>query len=239
MLNDPILYTDPTGHQVCWEGSTPGNCLDAMGSIKKEIKDTYGITLSNKHKKWTLKNALLVFSSLGNIDKALHGNLKGVVNGATFMLDEHHPDADHPNSTYHGWTVGNTVTFYTTGNQTIRQMNVYHEFGHVLNNLPGRNNVFSNALDHLHEPSFVTDKGNGILDIGALESARVYDPNYGTAEAIQHECTCATEQWADIFANYVAGNIDLSKPGKGLDMYNFVTSVLYTAPVGAPLSINQ
>ena len=33
------------------------------------------------------------------------------------------------------------------------------------------------------------------------------------------------EQWADIFANYVAGNINLGRL-EGRDMYRFVTNVL-------------
>lgn len=43
----------------------------------------------------------------------------------------------------------------------------------------------------------------------------VYDPNYGTAEAIQHAGGDPSEQWADMFANYVAGNINIGKaPGQ-------------------------
>lgn len=245
MLNNPIRYNDPTGHQVCWEGSTPGNCLDAMGSIKNEIKDTYGVTLSDGGAKypqikgshgrtWDLKNALLVLQGLSKIDDALHGNLKGVIGSATFTLNS------HPTNGYMGWTVGRTVDFYN--GTTIPLQNLYHEFGHILNNLPGRDNAFSGALGGLDDPSFITDAN--VLDKSALISPIVNDPyrgpHIGAIQALPLTRTDSKEQWADIFANYVAGNIDLSKPaGPGLDMYNFVTSVLYTAPVGAPLSINQ
>jgi hypothetical protein len=44
----------------------------------------------------------------------------------------------------------------------------------------------------------------------------------------------AEEHWADIFANHVAGNIDMSKPaGPGMAMYNFVTGALRPY-IGAP-----
>jgi hypothetical protein len=241
--NNPLRYTDPSGHKVCWEGSTPGHCLDATGSIKKEIKDTYGVTLSDggathPHFKdshgraWDLKNALLALLGLSRMNGGLPGNLKGIIGSATFTLNS------HPEGGYMGWTVGRTVDFYN--NTTIPLQNLYHEFGHVLNNLPGRDNAFSDALDNLHDPSFITDAN--VLDKSALKSQIVNDPyrgpHVGAIQALLKTRTDPKEQWADIFANYAAGNIDLSKPsGPGLDMYNFITSELYTAPAGAPLAI--
>jgi hypothetical protein len=59
----------------------------------------------------------------------------------------------------------------------------------------------------------------------ALTSRRVPDPNHGDAAALQHPSTDRREIWADIFANYVAGNINLDK-SQGRDMYNFVTGAL-------------
>ena len=97
----------------------------------------------------------------------------------------------------------------------------------MLNNLPGGDNAFSDALANLRNPSFVTNHGNGVLDTNALLRTRVQDPYWGTVIAIQHESTDPREQWADVFANFVAGNIDLTQPsGSGLGMYNFMTSVL-------------
>ena len=63
-----------------------------------------------------------------------------------------------------------------------------------------------------------------------LESNYVDDPNYAQgAEAVQATPREGnrSEQWADAFANYVAGNIDTNEPtGGGRNMYNFVTGAL-------------
>jgi len=231
VLGNPIRYKDPTGHAP--ECDADGYCTKkisthtATARLKVRIKSKYGITMSDGGgKNWDLRKLSLMNTSLANIDASLDGNLKSLVGGSTFSMGEHHPDRDHPNSTYGGWTSGSNITFYTTGNAAIRQMNIYHEFGHLLNNMPGSDNVFSNSLNNLDDPSFVTNNGNGILDTGALKSTLVDDLNYGQhVEAIQHECTCSGEQWADIFANYVAGNINLASP-QGRDMYRFITGAL-------------
>ena len=88
------------------------------------------------------------------------------------------------------------------------------------------NDEYSNALHNLGDPSFINNI-NGV-DPDALISLSVSDPFYGTAEAIQHQSiNDPDEQWADIFANYVAGNIDLSDPtDPGIAMYNFAAGVL-------------
>ena len=131
-----------------------------------------------------------------------------------------------PSSDYSGWTSGTTVTFFTKGVAAIRQMNIYHEFGHVLDNLPGLKDVFSSALGAENNPSYVDDSGQ--LDSKVFVERTVSDPNYGVAEALQHPSTDPKEQWADIFANYVALNIDVNSD-MGLEMYNFVTGVLGNA----------
>ena len=100
-------------------------------------------------------------------------------------------------------------------------MNIYHEFGHMLDNAPGLVDVFSGALD---DPSFVGD--NGYLTKDSRNSVDITnDPNYASVQSIQASRNTPTEQWADAFANYVAGNINLDT-SSGKDMYNFVTKML-------------
>ena len=191
------------------------------------MKSEYGITLADRGKEWSLINARLAFDSLSNIDSLLNGQLKSTVGGGTWTIIEH---TSVDGSQYRATTSGTDVEFETLGSQAIRQMNIYHEFGHVLDNSPGLINVFSDAVENLDNPSFIQgpDGDNpGFLDPGALISGRVSDPNHGTAQAIQHASIDRKEKWADIFANYVAGNIDMSKPtGPGMEMYNFVTDAL-------------
>jgi hypothetical protein len=106
-------------------------------------------------------------------------------------------------------------------------MNIYHEFGHLLDS----KNVYTRALENVQNPSYITGEGGlGYVNQNALIKVNVTtDPNYKSVYAIQASKNGVSEQWADIFANYVAGNIDLSDPlGPGMQMYNFVTGALGT-----------
>jgi len=180
-----------------------------------------------------LNNLRIIYSSLQNINNALNGKLKSIIGSATFKMGEYTPPSDCPLCIYGGWTSGTTVTFYTIGNAAIRQMNIYHEFGHLIDSLPGSMyDAFTNALLGEGSPSYII---NGYLNPDALINLSIKnDPNYAKVQAIQASGPGVNEQWADIFANYVAGNIDRSDPsGPGMAMYTFVTSAL--APyIGVP-----
>jgi RHS repeat-associated protein len=232
MLNNPVRYVDPSGHLSCSHANAAeGDCTDLsfMDAIKWTILDTFGVTLSDEGDKiWDAANARLVLLSLYNIDNALGGQLKALVGEATFKLGDYVETPENcPDGgcTFSGWTSERTVTFYTTGSDAIRQQNIYHEFGHVLDNIPEIKDVFSNALAKLTNPSFITN--DDYLNRKALveEYWLTTDPNYDYVKAVQHPSTDPVEQWADIFANYVAGNINLDK-SQGQDMYNWITGVL-------------
>ena len=154
---------------------------------------------------------------------ALGGKAYSLVRGATFKLAEYTKDAGE----YYGLTEGTTVTFFTKVGAAIRQMNIYHEVGHLINNMPGSIDVFSNALTDATDRSFVGDNGYIVAEALIAHPNVFTDPNYSSVQAIQASEDGDVEAWADAFANYVAGNIDLSKPtGPGVSMYNFVTNVL-------------
>jgi hypothetical protein len=204
--------------------------MPAEEVVKRNIKVKYNITMSDKGgKAWRLKNLRIVYASLQNIDNALNGTLKSLVGGATFKLMNQNPE----DGQYHGVTHldGSGVDFYTLGDDAIRQMNIYHEVGHLIDNVPGMKNVFTDAVKNQKNPSWVRD---GYVNTDALVIGRVPDAYYGTTDATQAYNSGPSEEWADAFANFVAGNIDLSKPtGPGIDMHNFVTAAL--APyIGAP-----
>ncbi len=106
-------------------------------------------------------------------------------------------------------------------------MNIYHEFGHLLDNVPGLKDVFTNAVAKEGNPSWIDS--NKKINIEALLSGTIAnDPNYPSVQARQTFSNFGpSEQWADAFANYVAGNIDLSDPfGPGASMNTFVTDIL-------------
>jgi len=68
---------------------------------------------------------------------------------------------------------------------------------------------------------------NKKIDVNILLAKTVggQDPLQGT----NHTSTDTEEQWADTFANYVAGNIDMSKSA-GMDMYKFTRDIFVPDP---------
>jgi len=112
------------------------------------------------------------------------------------------------------------------GNASIHQMNIYHEFGHLVNN--HFTDPFTKSDFSENTPSWVD---NGYISRKAISSYSITnDPNYPNppyVQAIQASESGGSEIWADAFANLVVGNIDLSDPnGPGLDMFNFVMDTL-------------
>jgi hypothetical protein len=193
--------------------------------VKRNIKSKFGIEMSDKGAKaWTIDNLRLMSSSLNNINNALNGNLKSLSQGWTFLMQN-----QKGGGSYHGVTSTDgtmTIDFYTLGDDALRQMNIYHEVGHLIDNVPGMENVFTNGV-----ASRVWKDQNGTYLFGGRDAGDinvrltltnenfVYDPNYGYAEAIQHRGGNPSEQWADMFANYVAGNIDTSAmPGQAMQI---------------------
>jgi RHS repeat-associated protein len=238
--NNPVRYTDPSGHEVCDE---EGNCYDnhtwrpAQGTRfsveetwKKMIWTKYGIKMSKGDKDWDVGNYRLIYSSLNTINNALNGYLRNNILGAEFKLMNQDPAEGH----YHGQTHldGSGIDFYTLGNDPIRQMNIFHEVGHLLDNVPGLKDVFTLAVENEDNPSWVDEDKQ--INPNALKSEFITsDPNYNRVQARQTFNNFGpSEQWADAFANYVAGNINMDT-GAGRDMYTFITGEL-TPYIGIP-----
>jgi RHS repeat-associated protein len=244
--NNPVRYTDPSGHDVCDE---EGNCYTTQGwyrastaarlstteTWKMMIRSRFGILMSDGVKNWDARNLRLMYRSLGNIDTALNGRTTTLIGGATFKWDEYEETEENcpkGGCTYMGWTKGTTVTFFTEGDSIIRQMNIYHEVGHVLDNKPGRVDFFSDALNDAKDRGFVGDNGYIVAEALIEHPYVSTDLNYSSVKSIQASKASYEEVWADAFANHVAGNINLREPA-GQDMYNFVTGALRPY-IGAP-----
>lgn len=169
-------------------------------------------------KNWDLASARQADLALSRINKALEGKLHSIIGSATFTLNEH-PESPY----YYGYTHGSTVDFYITNKLSL--INIYHEFGHVLNSLPGKDDAFSNA-PNINNPDFLDDYG--YLDTQALinKNASIY---YQHAMSVfgDDKVTAQREHWGDMFANYVAGNIDLAA-SEGRAMNGFIETTLCT-----------
>ncbi len=239
MNNNPVRYTDPSGHVVCEVGEpcgpgatyVPETSYEQAAKYIKEkiIKERFGVTLSDYifgtitvGKVWDAHNILLVYARLGHLDVLFRGKLKSIIEragGAIFDMDEYvatRENCPQGGCTYSGLTNGTHITFFTTGSRAINTMNFYHEFGHMINSLSGNDNIFSDQLDALDNPSFIS---NNYVNTNALLGL--------FAEPIQASNSTVTEQWGDVFANYAAGNINLSNPnGPGAEMYGFIAPAL-------------
>jgi hypothetical protein len=254
VINNPINRIDPSGHDdwSCETASCSYNyynrnnysASNELAYIKARTKQDYGVTLDDNGatnpnfkdshgSKWDLTNARIVDSGLNSMNKALNGNLHKIIGSATFTLNSH-PDAGH----YKGLTPdpinsNNIVDFYT--NSTIPFQNLYHEFGHVLDNSTG--DAFTTPLGTVHSSDsgeyWFGGNGTGFLSSQELfKSPSVGDPFWTSVSAIQDNKGTANEQWGDLWANYVAGNIDQSKVG-GSAAYTWMTTQL-TPYIGAP-----
>ena len=93
------------------------------------------------------------------------------------------------------------------------------------------------AVDQRNQTIVVdpTAAGDGrIVGDALIESPRVTnDPNFAQVLAVQASGGTDIEAWADIMANYAAGNINKRSPA-GLAMYNFVTSFDLIGPSVRP-----
>jgi RHS repeat-associated protein len=246
MRNNPVKYIDPSGHDVCdedgncynkkgWYRSTKAPRLNTVDKLSMMIWGKFGVTMSDEgQKNWSITSLRSVYASLGKINCAVNKTLKYLIGGTSFWLQKQ----DSSTGQYHGETHldGSGIDFFTIGDVALRQMNVFHEVGHLLDNIPGMKDVFTNAVKNENTPSWVsTDKQ---INLDALKGERILnDPNYTNPGPKARQTFSGfgeSEQWADAFANYVAGNIDLSKPdGPGTAMYNFVSGAL--APyIGVP-----
>ncbi len=102
-------------------------------------------------------------------------------------------------------------------------MNIYHEVGRLIDFRS--NNKYTNAVTNEGDPSWVSSDNK--INPEALKSLNITnDPNYSSLQARQtYRDFGPSEQWADAFGNFVAGNIDLSTiGGPGIAMYNFINN---------------
>ena len=218
--NNPVRYTDPTGHDACDE---EGNCYNTQGwyraryakrlstidTWKMMIWGKFGVTMSEENNRaWSNTNLETVYLSLGMTNNKLGGNLKSMICGTTFTITD-------GGNQYYGQTSPLGVDFHTASSNTeLPSINILHETGHLLDMVPTTSDVFSNPLAE-EKPSWV-DK-NGYVDRSLLLN-KFYQPVQAKPLGEAYD---PSEYWADAFANYVADNINLNIPN-GSSMYSDV-----------------
>jgi hypothetical protein len=217
--NNPLKYNDPTGHKVTCDADE--NCklsqqlahLHGVSYWKAAIKVDFGITMKDSGKmKWSLANVQTAYRALSMINEKLNGYLNKLVGGTTFTMTD-------GGNQYYGITDSTGVTFHAASSNTkIPLINFLHETGHLIDAVPATRDAFSGQIDGT--PDWVKD---GYVDSEILGKQF----NEPVQAKPMNEPYSTDEYWADAFANYVAGNINLQEPtGAGQAMYDFVSGAL-------------
>jgi hypothetical protein len=223
-----LILTDPGGHVPEGEGSRSEywrqeNMRAKLGAIeylKYEIRHKFRIKVKDGTDiKWSEDNLNTAYQSLSTINDTLGGNLKDMVDGSIFQIAGGGAD-------YWGWTEPTGITFHVADSSTnLPDINIFHEMGHLLDSVPATNDVFSDPLRDT-TPDWVDSEGfvNKNLLLGKIyqpiQSKLIYNTDGKRSEAFH-----PNEYWADAFANYMAGNIDLGKTA-GQQMHNYVRDAL-------------
>ncbi len=229
-LNNPVKYTDPSGHGAyCGDDYDPA-CLspqernfwaEATNDWKTAqeyidlINLKYGVTLEGN---WSLRNLKTLLGALNTLDYVL-GGITDLTYGTsyTFFYDstEHYGGVlgDKGNLNFHG------------GNAGIPYQNFYHEIAHSIN--AQAHNYFTQELGAaaVYSPSGEYVMGGSPYrrnSDGYKAPGQIFDPVGRKVDAQQHAgnfpCSdnndwcksgnAPNEEWADLITNLAAGNFD-------------------------------
>jgi RHS repeat-associated protein len=242
--NDPVRYTDPSGHVacdengVCTQSSTPnpiGNPTKYIQEYKDLILKRFGITLSGN---WDLQNARGMFNALITMDKVIPGGIAIFTRGSTYSFQ-------HSESNYGGRANNTTGDIAFWSYRQIPYQNIYHEVAHSIDIRSGEYFTRTLAAEKIYTASrdFVMggSSDNYIRNSLGYAESMILDPTGAYVEAEQHTATfscggrigwCqsgnnANEEFADLVANYVSNNFDLGSQF-GIARHNWVVDIFTT-----------
>jgi hypothetical protein len=252
--NNPINFGDPSGHFACGDGFNDQRCggeydpfLEySKADYNKLILSKFGVTMSDSYETWNFKNTVSMYIAMEVMNNALNGNLKLVARGWGMRFRQT-PYRGIVTSPYEGETAGAFIDFYAD-TQGIPYQNIYHEFGHLVNDgavgigmnivgsllsarvydaygrfVLGNNGTAYERTDSGYTKAYLWDPNRNASDIRALQH-----PTATNAQGQRTEPDNANEEWPDIWANYVAKNIDMASP-QGRARSNWISSIL--API--------
>jgi hypothetical protein len=225
VVNNPIRFNDPSGHKCAPEDGCEGYTSKgkiSMGYWKVKVKQKFGISLTGN---WDGQNALIMFDALSTMDNKISGGIARFTTGSIYSFSD---DPDH----YGGRTntTNGNISFWTYNK--LPYQNIYHEVTHSIDYRTGQ--YFTSALNsnatYTASGEFVMGGPAATYQRNALGYAETYlmDPIGRRVEAEQHTATSncsgrpewcasgnnATEEFADVVANYIADNLitDLTNP---------------------------
>jgi RHS repeat-associated protein len=215
--NNPVIYTDPSGHQICdadgYCGKYNGPAVDPLNYWTGLVKDKFGVTLSGK---WSTANASRVYAALFNLNNKFEGKLATITTGSMYSFQY--------DSAHYGGKTNNTngnITFWSYNGISPYQ-NLYHEIAHSIDVRTGE--FFTNRL---RSQKVYTSDGDFVMggpdnwskppsaykrnSFGYADD-KLDDPAFeNQVDAEQHPATTnggnnANEEFGDLVANYVIGN---------------------------------
>jgi RHS repeat-associated protein len=240
-LNNPINFTDPTGHYPCnIDSSEDCDFKVTMSFWEQSLKERYGIKLSGDWSFWPL-NVEYMYRALEKMDTKLRGIIE-FTNGATYSMKQD-PSFYGGQAKYNG-----DIDFHT--HKQLPYQTIYHEVVHAIDY--GSGEYFTRTLN---KKKIYADTDNGCLFVMGGPAGTDYqrnsdgyknhylvDPSGLTVEAEQHtgSYNCGNydspdwcqagrssdEEWADLVANYVSDNF--SSDPIGTARKNWVTKQWYT-----------
>jgi RHS repeat-associated protein len=223
--NNPINFYDPSGH--CYDmvdGQLSPRCQAYWKEyspeiIKSQLSRKFGVKLQG----YSTKDAINMLKALNYLDNAL-GGISQFTQGRTFSF--------RSDPKYYGGITSPSgdIAFHATAKGSPYQ-NIYHELAHLINF--ASNDFFVSLLNsyEVFDPEGVFVMGGPDLNynrnsLGYLNNL-IKDPSGIYADAQQHpgSINCASgddwcisgntasEEWADLIANYVSNNFDNSPNG--------------------------
>jgi len=221
-LNNPVKYNDPSGHAAACENGDDCNHLAPPPKtiLTAEYYVRYlkfaGITINGNIR---VEDARTFYSAYFKMNAALHWKFKEFIGSVTINFKY------ITTGKYGGeWQGNKTIDFWGTNAGQLPDVNIFHEFGHVIEQdiLGGRpgsdleSNSFYDSNDNfvMGIPNGSYDRqtglgytsscGAGVYACSTEQHTRAWEPDGNTGG----------EEFADMFLNYVAGTIDIeSAPG--------------------------
>jgi hypothetical protein len=222
--NNSINKIDPSGHKEC----DPDDDIDACSYasdvkiLNNMLRVRYGINLVGNV---LIDDARAFYKAGYYMNKSLNGNFKKVIGQSTVNFT-----AD-PKAMGGEWKDNHTINIwmYRQGIPAgawspVPVQLIFHEYGHLLD----YEILFRGPQESLANRTYRTQAG---LFVMGIDESKKYDRQTGLGyyspcaqnsacltelhpRALDDEGNTAYEEWADMYMNYVAGNIDNSDAGE-------------------------
>jgi len=234
----PTATSTPVPAIVIITPDCPTAPMNPSDEQRREYIASFGIILTPEERwtgRWLTNLELVLFTDIGAAALPSWMNHKS----ATLFIDKDGSAtcSDDKKDCYFAMTGTDGITFYHTGTSINSEINMLHEFGHLVDNLSNSHNDFTNQLYTktftLNNEYWAGYSGSSYVSIPRSGDNNVYQLVLKTSPiggdiAWQQKSPSfygypgheQGEDWADIFANGIMNNINTStEPGRQIDQF--------------------